>query len=66
MKQLKGRTNETKRKKATKRQISWYVSCYLAAALLGSARTGKGVVKGGNGVIQADEVVIRAGEGHGF
>ena len=38
----------------------------LAATLLGSARTGKGVVKGGKGVIQAVEVVIRVGEGHGF
>ena len=38
----------------------------LAAALQGSARTGKGVVKGGYGVIQADEVVIRAGERHDF
>ena len=33
----------------------------LAAALFRSARTGKGVVKCGNGVIQADEVVFRAG-----
>ena len=66
MKQLKGRTNETKRKKVTKGRFLGMLAATLAAALLGSARTGKGVVKGGNGVIQADEVVIRAGEGHGF
>ena len=35
----------------------------LAAALLRSALTGKGVVKGDSEVIQAGEIVIRAGEG---
>ena len=38
----------------------------LAAASLGSALTGKRVVKGGNGVIQADDPVFRAGGRQGF
>ena len=35
----------------------------LAAALLRSALTGKRVVKSDSEVIQADEIVIRTGEG---
>ena len=38
----------------------------LAAASLGSALTGKQVVKDGNGVIQADDAVFRAGGGQDF
>ena len=38
----------------------------LAAASLGSALTGERVVKGGNGVIQADDAVFRAGGRQGL
>ena len=38
----------------------------LATASLGSALTGKRVVKGDNGVTQADDGVFRAGGGQGF
>ena len=35
-------------------------------SLLRSVLTGKGIVRGGDGVIQTDEEIIRAGEGQAF
>ena len=50
--------NEVKEQKG---RFFGMLDAMLAAASLGSALAGKRVVKGGNGVIQADDAVFRAG-----
>ena len=55
--------NEVKEQKG---RFFGMLDAMLAAASLGSALIGKRVVKGGNGVIKADDAVFRAGGRQGF